>query len=310
MRRIRLGDLLVKAGALDELQLKAALNEQQKWGGQLGKILVDLGFVDEDTMVRALSKQLGLRRARLDEAQIPVELLRMFDPNDARARQYCPERHEPDRKRLHIGMVDPTDVKVVDDLCFRTGLRVEVAIAGESEVSRAIERLFFGRERIEVDIGPISNEVGGVAHGPYYEIEPSQISEETAPRAVPTSERFPAVPTTSRSSERFGPLPSTPPRSTGPVPRSSPSGAYSWGEPSSTSERFGPITEPATAPASWGEPSIATGSLEDGEALDKVRAAQKRQNRAIRAMVDLLIERGVFTEQEFRARLAGASKKS
>lgn len=35
----------------------------------------------------------------------------------------------------------------------------------------------------------------------------------------------------------------------------------------------------------------------------KLEAAQKRQNRAIRVMIDMLIESGVFTEEEFRTRL-------
>src|SRR5207245_1672131 len=36
--RIRIGDLLVRAGVITELQLKAALAEQQQWGGKLGSI--------------------------------------------------------------------------------------------------------------------------------------------------------------------------------------------------------------------------------------------------------------------------------
>src|SRR5919204_6477003 len=63
--RIRIGDLLVKAGVITELQLKAALAEQQQWGGKLGDILVRMEFLTEEVLVRALSKQTGIARADL-----------------------------------------------------------------------------------------------------------------------------------------------------------------------------------------------------------------------------------------------------
>ena len=63
--RIKIGDLLVKAGVITELQLKAALSEQQQWGGKLGDILVRMEFLTEEVLVRALSKQTGIARADL-----------------------------------------------------------------------------------------------------------------------------------------------------------------------------------------------------------------------------------------------------
>ena len=56
---IRLGDLLVRANVISEVQLQQALAEQQRWGGRLGGILVRMGLLTEDLLVKALSKQLG-----------------------------------------------------------------------------------------------------------------------------------------------------------------------------------------------------------------------------------------------------------
>src|SRR2546423_14249702 len=63
--RIKIGDLLVRAGVITEFQLKAALAEQQQWGGKLGDILVRMEFLTEEVLVRALSKQTGIARADL-----------------------------------------------------------------------------------------------------------------------------------------------------------------------------------------------------------------------------------------------------
>ena len=45
---IKIGELLLKAKVVTEPQLKAALDEQKKWGGKLGEILVRMTFVSEE----------------------------------------------------------------------------------------------------------------------------------------------------------------------------------------------------------------------------------------------------------------------
>ena len=40
MARIRLGDLLLQAGLIDEMQLQSAVARQRQWGGKLGDVLV------------------------------------------------------------------------------------------------------------------------------------------------------------------------------------------------------------------------------------------------------------------------------
>jgi hypothetical protein len=71
MASIRLGDLLIKAKVISESQLKAALAEQQKWGGKLGELLVRMNFLTEDMLVKALSKQMNVPSVNL-EALPPV----------------------------------------------------------------------------------------------------------------------------------------------------------------------------------------------------------------------------------------------
>ncbi|MCK6552524.1 general secretion pathway protein GspE, partial [Myxococcota bacterium] len=147
--RIKLGELLVRAGVLDEFKLKAALSEQQRWGGRLGKLLVEMGFVSEDLLVKALSKQLGIPRAKLEAAYVPGEILARIDASFATNNALCPERYVPEKKTLYVAMADPTNVGAIDELRFKTGVRIETTLAGELEISQAIDRLFFGRGPIE-----------------------------------------------------------------------------------------------------------------------------------------------------------------
>ena len=59
-RKLRLGDLLVQAGAITEEQLMTALTEQKKSGMRLGRALISMGYVDEDKLLNILSQQLKL----------------------------------------------------------------------------------------------------------------------------------------------------------------------------------------------------------------------------------------------------------
>mgnify|MGYP003134533769 FL=1 len=59
-RKIRLGDLLVQAGLISDAQLQLALQDQKRTGSKLGRTVLDLGFIDEGRLLRALSEQLQI----------------------------------------------------------------------------------------------------------------------------------------------------------------------------------------------------------------------------------------------------------
>ncbi|MCP4137878.1 MAG: hypothetical protein GY754_43350 [bacterium] len=54
MSNERLGEFLVRHGDITEEQLNHALEEQKKAGSLLGDTLVKLGYIDEDTLLKAL----------------------------------------------------------------------------------------------------------------------------------------------------------------------------------------------------------------------------------------------------------------
>ncbi|MDQ7095551.1 glycosyltransferase family 2 protein [Desulfosporosinus sp. PR] len=70
---LRLGDILVQKGFLTEERLTKALNHQKVYGGRLGNILVDFGWVEED-VIREVS-QLVPRKLKLGEILIQRGIL-------------------------------------------------------------------------------------------------------------------------------------------------------------------------------------------------------------------------------------------
>ena len=71
----KVGEILVAAGIIDEMQLNAALGEQARWGDRLGIPLVKMGMVKEGHLIRALAKQLDLPVASLAGKRITEAVL-------------------------------------------------------------------------------------------------------------------------------------------------------------------------------------------------------------------------------------------
>ncbi len=56
---MKIGERLIAKGAIGREDLERALEVQRQAGGRLGSILVRMGAVSEDAVLRSLSEQLG-----------------------------------------------------------------------------------------------------------------------------------------------------------------------------------------------------------------------------------------------------------
>ena len=74
-QRLKVGEILIKAGVIDEMQLAAALGDQSNWGGRLGVALVKMGLVEESDLVRALAQQLQIPVVKLEGKRVQQEVL-------------------------------------------------------------------------------------------------------------------------------------------------------------------------------------------------------------------------------------------
>ena len=146
--RKRLGEMLLEAGVVDGTQVQAALGHQRRWGGRIGQALIDLKMATEEQIVSALAAKLGFERVALDHVEYGPGLelaLRLVPHEFAERNQLLP--YSADANNLLIAMADPSNVGVIDELAFRTGRRVRMAIAGDREIARAIRRLYLAGTR-------------------------------------------------------------------------------------------------------------------------------------------------------------------
>ena len=59
-KRIKLGEILLAAGAITKTQLEHALTQQKINGKRLGETLIELKYITEPTMLVSMEKQLEL----------------------------------------------------------------------------------------------------------------------------------------------------------------------------------------------------------------------------------------------------------
>ena len=146
MARKKLGEMLVEAGVISDQALRMALAEQRRWGGTLGRTLVDMKAISEQELVAALSQQLALPTVDLDNLEISPTILELV-PGEL-AEQYSVVPFAQPMKFLDVAMADPTNLGVIDELRIRTQLNIRPYLVGPKMIERALAthyRRGFGR---------------------------------------------------------------------------------------------------------------------------------------------------------------------
>lgn len=140
MHKKTLGDMLVAANLIDEVQMQVALAEQKQTGRRFGSTLVDLKFIDENVLAAFLSKQIDIPCISLLNIDIPRKVLRKVTRALALECRAIPVRIE--EGRLEVAMVDPTDIDLIGRLETTAAMTVTPLIAPESSIQTMIEKLY------------------------------------------------------------------------------------------------------------------------------------------------------------------------
>ena len=280
----KLGEILVQAGVIDEAQLSAALGEQARWGRRLGVTLIKLGMVEEGHLVRALAKQLDLPVASLAGKRIADEVVELVPARLASEHGVVPlfVKKEGHQERLFLGMEDPSNLAVMDDLRFRTGMQIQPVMIGPTDLGVALDRYYLGGAEGDapgaVEGAPNRGEVARVDHT----AGGAPIGEGSL-RTVP---REPASGSTGTPGPESTAMP-------GPESTAMP-GPESTAMPDTTAPE--PAHE-ATAPL----PALPEGLVEDvARALEET----ERTRIVARALAQLLVEKGVVALDELQAAIA------
>lgn len=149
-KKIRIGDVLVAAGAITEEQLQEGLAKQKETGRKLGNALVDLGFISNDMLITVLTTQLGIDYIELKGAKIEEKVIHMVPESMVTKYQAIPIEIDPDNPNiLKVAMADPMDIMAMDDIGLVTNLQVEPMLASEEGIKNAIDKYYGSAQAME-----------------------------------------------------------------------------------------------------------------------------------------------------------------
>jgi MSHA biogenesis protein MshE len=157
-QRVRLGDVLVAQKAVSQEQLKLALEEQKRSGRKLGRVLVDLGFVTEEAIAKALARQLNLAFVNLKLYNFNRAIVLKLP--EAAARRFRALALEDRGQAMLVGMADPTDLFAYDELTRLLKKDVEAAVVAENEVLQALDQVYRRTEEISGHAKELEQDLG------------------------------------------------------------------------------------------------------------------------------------------------------
>ncbi len=137
-KRLKLGELLVQEGKLDDKQLAQALEVAKGQGKRLGDTLVDLGFVKESDCAKAIAQQFGLEYFDLNAPGATERVQFDLLPEDLIKKHFVLPLNKTNG-RLKLLIHDPMDLQLLDMLRFRLNCEIDTKVSPRSDIKAYID---------------------------------------------------------------------------------------------------------------------------------------------------------------------------
>ncbi len=134
----RIGELLVKESLLTTEQLKKAREEARDKGGRLGAQITKLGYLQENELSGFVAQQYGVPDIDLEDFDVDPAVIQLIPEEVALKHNVLPVNRAG--STLILATADPSNIFAIDDIKFLTGYNVEVVVAAEEQIKRAIDR--------------------------------------------------------------------------------------------------------------------------------------------------------------------------
>ncbi len=128
-KRLRLGEILTRAGAISEAQLQVALAKQQLTREPIGEILISLGYVTSEQIRNALELQYGVKAITLSTS-LNLDLVKLLPESSIKRLRVIPVAIG----QITLAMVDPANMAAIEEVKSRfKGVNVQPVVITESE---------------------------------------------------------------------------------------------------------------------------------------------------------------------------------
>ncbi len=139
-RRLRFGDLLLADGTITQAQFDQALERQRTSGQRLGKVLVSMGFITEEALLKVLSRQLKLPFVDLRHEALDPAVVQLLPEALARRHRVIVIRDEG--REVVLGMADPTNLSAYDDAANLLRRPLRMVVVSESTLLKSLDQFY------------------------------------------------------------------------------------------------------------------------------------------------------------------------
>lgn len=151
----RLSEILIRDGLINQEDFDRALEELQRTGGELSKIVVKLKLINEGALSILLSESLGLPPVDIKKLKIDAEATRLVPKEIAQRYLILPVSKVANN--LTLAMSDPLNIFILDHLKILSDLEIIPILSRSKEISQMIQAIYVGDtsaklERIIKDI--------------------------------------------------------------------------------------------------------------------------------------------------------------
>ncbi|HWB53586.1 MAG TPA: ATPase, T2SS/T4P/T4SS family, partial [Tepidisphaeraceae bacterium] len=139
-QRISVEQLLLERGQINPMQLAEAKAILEKTPGKtITQILLDMSAASESDILSAQAETLGLTFEVPDRATVDIAAFELLPSDFIRRQLASPLRFEG--QTLVVGMVDPNNVFLRDEIRRKTGRNIQVVVVAPGDILRLIEAI-------------------------------------------------------------------------------------------------------------------------------------------------------------------------
>lgn len=158
-KKVRLGELLIAKKLITEAQLKVALSEQGKNGKKLGQTLVELNYISEEDILRAVAEQLGITFETIENYTISHELKKLLPEQTSRKYKVIPLKG--DSQSLTLATNDPVNIDMLDELSRVTRKNITPLLLTTNDLFYGMEKIYGTEDRLFKIASDVEKKISG-----------------------------------------------------------------------------------------------------------------------------------------------------
>jgi len=136
----RLGELLVRHKILSPEQVDKAIAEHKAHRERLVTTLSRLKLISEEDLAAFLARQYSAPSINLEEFEVDTSVTKLLSAEVVQKYHLMPISRTG--STLIVAMSDPSNIFAIDDIKFMTGHNVEVVVATDSAIKKAIDKYY------------------------------------------------------------------------------------------------------------------------------------------------------------------------